>query len=380
MNSIVTEQVAFYCILILCVILHHDMRRVSREKGWRLFFGVIVSAIAFQFFDLMWALTEHENLPLPHAAHYMSNWLYFVAADVMAFFWFYYSEYIQGSRTVEGRRNLLVSCIPLAVMIFLLLINHKTQWIFYVDQGNKYHRGNLHYLQQILSYGYVAFTGIKTLIKAGNKANFARRDEYRMLGSFLIFPFIFGTLQLFLPASSLINIGITLGIVRVYLNSLENMISLDPLTRLNNRNQLIKYLSGKMKNRSEKKKLYLLIMDVDYFKGINDRYGHVEGDNALLRVADTLKRVCAERDYFVCRYGGDEFIIACEVPDEAQIDLLHKRIKQELDIANKTAGAPYALSLSIGCAPYSESIRHIPDFIAKADQELYQVKKNRPRP
>lgn len=379
MSALVSEEVAVFCIMILCVVLHHDMHSVSREKSWRLFFNVIVTAIAFQFFDVLWSMFDRGFIPFPPVIHYIVNCLYFVAAEAMAFYWYYYSEYIQDSRTVKGRRNIILSCIPFFILVLLITVNHKTSWIFYVDSANKYHRGNFHFLQEILSYGYVAFTGVKTLVKARNKANIVKRGEYRMLASFLLFPCIFGGLQLFLPSTSLVNIGITLGIVQVYLNSLENMISLDPLTRLNNRSQLFRHLSGKMKVKSERKKLYLLMMDVDYFKSINDKYGHVEGDYALVRVAETLKRVCGPRDCFVCRYGGDEFIVVCEAESPSQIELLQKQLERELENANKNAGAAYDLSLSIGCACYNEEMRHIPDFIDQADQALYQVKKNRHR-
>lgn len=108
------------------------------------------------------------------------------------------------------------------------------------------------------------------------------------------------------------SMGITLAIFQVYINSMEQMISQDALTQLKNRNELIKYLSDKMKNNDRRKNLYLLMMDADYFKKINDQYGHMEGDNALVCIAEVLREVGVEKEYFVARYGGDEFIVIYE--------------------------------------------------------------------
>jgi diguanylate cyclase (GGDEF)-like protein len=155
------------------------------------------------------------------------------------------------------------------------------------------------------------------------------------------------------------------------------LISIDVLTKLSNRNQLYTYLGSKFRSEQEKQGLYLLLLDVDYFKTINDRYGHVEGDIALKRVADAMKLSCTDRKSMLCRYGGDEFIIVCEDMLEEEIQQLCRDIAFTLRQLNEKAQAAYELTVSIGYARCTHKISYIQDLIEAADQELYKVKRAR---
>lgn len=122
---------------------------------------------------------------------------------------------------------------------------------------------------------------------------------------------------------------------------------------------------------------YILFTSTAVKISFRQKYGHVEGDNALLRIAEILKLLCVQKDYFVSRYGGDEFIMVCEAESRTEIDMLCHKIEEALEKLNQTYSTPYSLSLSIGCAHYTEDIQSIPDFIARADETLYKVKKKR---
>ena len=79
-------------------------------------------------------------------------------------------------------------------------------------------------------------------------------------------------MQVLFVGSPMISAGVTFASLQVYVSSREQLISVDPLTKLNNRMEMVRYLDNKMKNRSPGKDLYLFIMDLDYFKKINDKY------------------------------------------------------------------------------------------------------------
>ena len=130
----------------------------------------------------------------------------------------------------------------------------------------------------------------------------------------------------------MISAGVTFAALQVYISSREQLISVDPLTKLNNRSEMVRYLDNKMKNRNLHKDLYLFMLDLDYFKKINDKFGHTEGDTAIIIAADALKNAVNKTGLFVCRYGGDEFVIVGEVkpdfnPEEFCI-LINKQIRQ----------------------------------------------------
>ena len=118
-------------------------------------------------------------------------------------------------------------------------------------------------------------------------------------------------------------------------------------------------------------------MDVDNFTKINDRYGRVEGDKALVQIASALKYVCIGQNYFTARYGGDEFIIICECASNDEVNKLYYRIQNSITRSNVNSGKPYGLSLSIGVAKYGADIDSIQDFINIADAELTKMKQTR---
>jgi diguanylate cyclase (GGDEF)-like protein len=152
---------------------------------------------------------------------------------------------------------------------------------------------------------------------------------------------------------------------------------IDKLTQVNNRQNLNRYLSNKLHTHTDD--LFLLMMDVDHFKQINDNYGHLEGDEALIRVAAALKQACTacRRHPYIARYGGDEFIIVAELSEKEVIELCTS-IREKLQALNEAAGAPYPLCLSIGYAKWIEGMS--PNrLIDVADYKLYKEKAARPR-
>ena len=119
--------------------------------------------------------------------------------------------------------------------------------------------------------------------------------------------------------------------------------------------------------------LFLLIIDVDKFKSINDTYGHVEGDNALVLIADAIKGACQgpRNRFFVSRYGGDEFVVIAEMGYRAEATWLAEQIRSNVRKIGLEHNLPYALAVSVGIAQYdySEPVP-IQSFVARADSDL----------
>jgi len=154
---------------------------------------------------------------------------------------------------------------------------------------------------------------------------------------------------------------------------LETKVTLDPLTGLYNR-FYIKEVSKKLEREFIKENMYILFLDLDCFKEINDNYGHKIGDHILHETGQRIKRNLNSSD-IVCRYGGDEFIIFVngsiyEIKDVAG-RIIHA-INEPYVIREKS----YNIGISIGIAEMDLNKDNIEIVIRKSDEAMYQAKRN----
>jgi diguanylate cyclase (GGDEF)-like protein/PAS domain S-box-containing protein len=118
----------------------------------------------------------------------------------------------------------------------------------------------------------------------------------------------------------------------------------------------------------------VLFVDLDKFKGINDRFGHSTGDRLLMAVARRL-RSCVRPTDSIARMGGDEFAVLLErVDDEADITAVVERIRDEFDRPFHIDGHVIRLSASVGTATGSQSGPRAEDLLKAADTAMYEVK------
>ena len=151
----------------------------------------------------------------------------------------------------------------------------------------------------------------------------------------------------------------------------------DFLTGLKTRGYFEQQLEMEIK-RSERKNtpFALLMVDIDHFKQLNDRYGHHVGDQVLRDVAATLMKDMREVDT-VARYGGEEFVLILPETNEQGATQVAQRVRRAVEQARFFAGAPNAperLTISIGIAVFGEDANSKRDLVAAADAALYQAK------
>ena len=139
----------------------------------------------------------------------------------------------------------------------------------------------------------------------------------------------------------------------------------DELTDLYNRKMF-----EEMRQELVDKGIAMLLIDVDYFKGINDNYGHAVGDQVLKNVASILAHSFRMEDY-VSRIGGDEFAVIMKQMDEKLRYVVESKIQRVREQLNATEGLP-PVTLSIGVAFSEKGNRE--DVYHKADLALYDVK------
>ena len=157
--------------------------------------------------------------------------------------------------------------------------------------------------------------------------------------------------------------------------SLEKKSTIDSLTKVYNRGALNTYLSDLCLNANKNYSTYMIILDIDDFKQINDSFGHVAGDKILIFISNILKKTLRDGDK-VFRYGGEEFIVVLNRIDKENSIKAGNRILKLIS-GNKLIykGQNIGVTASIGATKFKLGDTQ-DSFIARADSALYKSKHN----
>lgn len=163
------------------------------------------------------------------------------------------------------------------------------------------------------------------------------------------------------------------------IGTLQQQATRDGLTGLNNRRSLDHHLPVLIQQaRQQGVDLCVMMIDVDYFKSLNDTLGHAAGDELLKQIAQIIKSSIRETD-LACRCGGDEFVV---VLPGAPLDIASRlagRIRSLVDEIGKTLRVPKPPRLSIGLAGLQHTnADSAQELLALADKSLYEIKAARP--
>ncbi len=150
----------------------------------------------------------------------------------------------------------------------------------------------------------------------------------------------------------------------------------DPLTGICNRSALDEQMHREISHaRRQNSSCAMLMLDIDHFKSINDRYGHIIGDCALKAVAAMIKN-CKRDGDLLFRYGGEEFVILMRDTDRDGAVLLAQRVRRYIeDNSCNCSGAELRMTVSIGVSVLQDTDTAVSLF-ARADQALYSAKRN----
>lgn len=160
-----------------------------------------------------------------------------------------------------------------------------------------------------------------------------------------------------------------------YHEEIYRMTIVDGLTQIHNKRYLFESLEREiLRARRHKRPLSLLMFDIDYFKRINDHYGHLAGDYVLRELADTVQSRI-RRDEIFARYGGEEFVIVLpETPLDGARSLAESVRRKIAEHAFVFQGERIPLTISIGCALVQDEDTATA-LIARADEKLYAAKR-----
>jgi len=157
-------------------------------------------------------------------------------------------------------------------------------------------------------------------------------------------------------------------------SKIKKLIGIDPLTRIANRRRVFETLKHEMiRSQRYHTGLSLIMVDIDHFKKVNDRYGHLVGDRVLKVVAKILKRYTRKSD-LVGRYGGEEFLLILPQSNRKQATIVAEKLRTAIS-SYKFKGISDPLHASFGVTVLKRT-DDLDGLVARVDDALYRAKKD----
>jgi len=305
-----------------------------------------------------------------YIANHVGNFLLYALSIVIPSLWILYvSNHIYKDQK-QFKKIAIVLLVFNVLNLLLDIISQFNGWYYYIDSNNIYHRGPFLIFTTVFTTIIFITSSFMVLL---NKKKIEKRYYFSLI-FFAVPPFIGVILQAIFYGTAIVQNGIVISLLLVFLKIQNISIHTDYLTGVYNRKELDKYLENKINSISEDKSFLAIMIDLNNFKYINDTYGHAMGDNVLKTTANLLKS-CIKTNDFIARYGGDEFCVIMDTTDNVVIEKMINKINKCLDNYNAISGQPYKVSFSMGYSVYdNKSDMEYKDFQRKIDKLMYENK------
>lgn len=366
-GTVIQDYVGF--VLLVALLYSSRISRSNKQPELRIFSMITIMTMVACVVDSLSFLVDGRPGQFMRVVGILTNTFCFAVNPIFIASWCLYEDLKLYKSKARVKRIYTYAFIPAIVLVAIALINMFLPIIFYLDENNVYHRLPFNYVFYMVDLGYVLFSIY--IYKSYEK----RYGKPRFFPLFIMLsPILLGCgIQVLFYGVSLIWVSMGVGLTAIYM-SIQNEFSYqDKLTGLYNRAYLDYMLETSTR---EKKALGGIMIDVDYFKQINDNYGHSYGDEALIDVARVI--TFAKPDEAVAiRFAGDEFIVMLRSANEKQMQSMVESIRDELKMFNETEERRYKLSLSLGYSIYEPAHDSIDIFLKRMDDNMYEEKKEK---
>lgn len=368
---------SIFCIVILLIMLINDRIYNTQQEKQIWFNRAIVAFILYFVSDVCWDAVLNGILPRVRILVELFNLTNFILLSVMAYEWFMFMAASEKMPFRKSRKKRLLCFIPMIVSLAVMLIAYAMDPYYWITDGGELNP--MYYPLMISAPAFYLLTAfVLSIINAGKTELREEKKRCWMTGIIPIGVMGFGLLQVVSLNIPTFCFGCTMMLLFFYIQNMQMLISVDALTRLNNRGQINRYME--QIHYRENNEVFIMMIDIDRFKEINDTYGHAEGDRALILVSEVLKRVCTRlrAPCFLGRYGGDEFTVILQNPEEGEFpDQVAAAIRETLSEKQRENHLLYDLQVSIGYEALRDRDDTMEACMIRADEKLYADKRKR---
>lgn len=354
--------------MLIVLLLSSYLVRQRRQLSDKLFTHMIIMTGASCIIEMLTFVIDGKRFTGDRLLAWLGNsWLYFANA-VVSFIWCIYVDLRFYGEKERIKKYYPFLALPVALAAAALLLNVHSGFLFVIDDENYYIREPAGYLFYLITLFYMVYSLILKI---------RYRIKYGKIRFFPIWMFLApiacgATAQMLVYGISLAWTSVALGLVGIHMSMQNELSYIDPLTKLYNRNYLDHFLRDVSRKASPAGGL---MIDLDFFKNINDRFGHSVGDIALSDAARIIKSAVPSNSVTI-RYAGDEFVVIMRTADQEVIKAAEANIRKKLKEFNDSDSRMYQLSFSIGWSMFSPQIT-ADDFLIDMDENMYAEKREK---
>ena len=357
-------------LVIVGILLYFNFSRNDFQVKRQALNELFIATLAYIMADIPWTYINHDLLPKTVYTQVISSYILAIVGYYLISSWLVYSFTISGKTKFDFKKFWkVVRLVNLGAALALGVVMFVIPDFWVVD-------GSMRLLFYILVYGpliiTLVFISIYSFIRSFQKTHYARKREYHLNAFGPLVLVVFAVFQIINNDLPVLVYGLIVSMVLIFLSVVLFQNTRDPLTGLNNRNQLNRIITNIGKERPIDDKYILVMIDANCFKSINDKLGHVKGDEVLVLIAKTLVEVSNryKEKPFLCRYGGDEFVMIFKDTQESEIVDLQDLINDEL--FGRDVRVP--ISVSVGHAKWNGDMRDYETCFRMADENMYENK------
>ncbi len=365
MQTLINHQLSIISFVILFLFMIYANCVLEKKSVIkRLYFSAAFLNLFLTLLNLLLnILSEYNNIPL---AIKIVKGINFMVSPLLAYtFLLLVGNYFSNPFRIKKQASMVFYLLFFANTI-TAIIAFKTE-MFTKELGDGAYILPFTISLILLSYSiYLIFKRRKLLLKI----------EYIYIMSVSIMTVAVTAMELVLNKTGSIWCFNSLVLILMFIIIQQRELYRDFLTGARNRQALKKFLDSFGKHNLSR--LSAVMIDLDYFKSINDLYGHSEGDFALKAFVKMLQRVYLNSG-IVFRTGGDEFLVLINNRSEPQIRDLMKKVSGVVDKFNSGSNKPYSIKYSYAFGTYKRTDKGIKQFLHEIDLQMYNNKNGKKR-
>lgn len=355
-----------FCLLFL--LYSRYTNKSTKRVGDNIVNGIIVVTVINLIIET--ASFYIDGLPGKYIyfLQYFTNSIVVFSTTFVGYVWCLFTEFKIHRSLKMLHKKAIILCGPVIVQLIMIIADcFGTGFLFCVSADNVYSRGKF----VILSYVFLGFYYLYSIIAVHVAKHRGNQIHFFPVYTFVL-PCIIGTVVQGLNygvAAGWFSVAIAILLIEMQLQKEESFV--DELSGLYNRKYL-EFMYNQIQNKKAQD-VFGIMMDINYFKKINDVFGHTVGDDAIRTISMLLSQWVEGPD-MVIRFAGDEFVIICINKSENDMVDLIKRIKRNLDEYNSLKKKPYELTVAAGYTEYTQEHLKLDDFLREMDRKMYEDK------